>query len=68
MQAAARVEPPPAGPTYLRRQPERIVLYRVMQERFSRYILRPPLANDRLKILDDGDAVDRLGIIGASAS
>jgi hypothetical protein len=25
------------------------------RERLCRYILRPPLANDRLKILDDGD-------------
>ena len=32
MEAAACIQAQPAGPTYVRRQPERTALYRVMQE------------------------------------
>jgi hypothetical protein len=36
-------------------QPEKTALYRVVQEHLLTFeqVLRPPLANDRLKILDD---------------
>jgi hypothetical protein len=39
------------GYTYARREPEKTALFQVIQQHLLTF--RPPLANDRLKILDD---------------